>query len=343
MEYTMKKTIPFVIALFAICGIAAYVPWNYDISKLGSSAPSPGDSILFWDASNNAYNRTNLADLITTGGAAYVNGGNDFGSNASIGLNDGNYLDFETNGVARVSLGGGGRFHNRTLTDFVFAPTDTALLMSGSNGWLMSTGFARLVSNGIISFQANGSTGALAMNMPDNVATGLQVAINGGGNALTVATTDGSELVTLGSATMPCALYGTATNNSASAGQVGEYVSSLVSAGVTLSNNTTKNVDTLSLTAGDWDVEGNVNYIVSAGTVTATSAGITSTSATIPSDGTEVYDGNMSTLTSFNNSVTLPRKRISVTSTTNVYLVARMSFSAGSVTVTGSISARRVR
>lgn len=138
---------------------------------------------------------------------------------------------------------------------------------------------------------------------------------------------------------------GTATNDNAPAGAVGEYASSLVASGsaVSLTTATTANVASISLTAGDWDVGGNVNFTETTSTVTARSAGLTSTSATVPTDGSEAFCGVQSTVTSETNSITLSRKRFSLSGTTTVYLVARATFSAGTCAGFGQITARRAR
>ncbi|WP_413568582.1 tail fiber domain-containing protein [Bdellovibrio sp. HCB117] len=50
------------------------------------------------------------SDLPTTGAdGAYINGGNSFGANATLGVNDAFGLDIETNNVARVSIGSTGK------------------------------------------------------------------------------------------------------------------------------------------------------------------------------------------------------------------------------------------
>lgn len=138
---------------------------------------------------------------------------------------------------------------------------------------------------------------------------------------------------------------GTPINDSAAIGMVGEIISSAIVVGsaTSLTTATAKNVTSISLTAGDWDVEGNVNFTETTATASARSAGITSTSATVPVDGTESYCGVQSTITSELNSITLPRKRVSLAATTTIYLVGKATFSAGTVSGFGSISARRVR
>lgn len=145
--------------------------------------------------------------------------------------------------------------------------------------------------------------------------------------------------------TVSAGIKGTATNDSATAGNVGQVSTSTVTiaSGTSLTTATAANIRTLSLTAGDWMVSGNVNFGATTATVTGTSAGISSTSATLPTDGTEVYSGVQVTVVSETDSVTLPAKEISLASTTTIYLVGKSTFSAGSVKAGGSITAVRIR
>lgn len=140
-------------------------------------------------------------------------------------------------------------------------------------------------------------------------------------------------------------LAGTTTNDNTSAGNVGEYVSALLAVGsaTTFTTATAMNIMTISLTAGDWDVQANLNFNETTSTVTFRTAGITSTSATIPTDGSECNNGVQSTVTSEKNTITIPTKRFSLSSTTTVYLVGSANFSAGSCTGYGGLTARRVR
>lgn len=130
----------------------------------------------------------------------------------------------------------------------------------------------------------------------------------------------------------------------AGAGVLGETISSAIASGsaTSLTTATAKNITSLSLTAGDWDVSGNVNFVGSTATASLLQGGISATSATVPTDGTEVFSG-LTALGSGTDSVTLPRKQINVAATTTVYLVGKSTFSAGSVTAYGSMSARRIR
>lgn len=151
---------------------------------------------------------------------------------------------------------------------------------------------------------------------------------------------DGSSITNL-----PSSEVGVTDASNATAGNVGQTITNAIPSGsaTALTTATAKNVTSISLTAGDWDVSGNVNFSAATATVTGTSGGITTTSATMPTDGTEVFSGVQVTLLSETDSVTISRKQINVSSTTTVYLVGKSTFSAGSVSAFGSITARRVR
>lgn len=140
-------------------------------------------------------------------------------------------------------------------------------------------------------------------------------------------------------------ILGTNTTNSANSGVVGEIISAILPVGtpVSMTTATPINIRSVSLTAGDWDVQGQINFTETTSTVTARSAGISSTTGTLPTDGSEAYCGVQSTLTSELNSITLSRKRISLGTTTTIFLVGSATFSAGTCGGFGVLTARRVR
>jgi len=143
----------------------------------------------------------------------------------------------------------------------------------------------------------------------------------------------------------PLQILGAVNASTAAAGMLGEVFSSAVASGsaVVLATATTTNVTSISLTAGDWDVSGNINIAGSTATYTQGVGGTSTTSVTLPTDGTEVYSGAQFTLLSVTDGLTVPRKVVNVSSTTTVYLVAKATFSAGTMTAFGSITARRIR
>lgn len=147
-------------------------------------------------------------------------------------------------------------------------------------------------------------------------------------------------------------IVGTTTNNNADAGKVGELIESviLVGSAVALTTATTANVTSISLTAGDWDVWGVVNYALAASTVMAGCTGcISNTSATnltVPGFGSyfqyNLRAGNE--LVGATN-LTLPygSSRISLSATTTIYLTARANFTTSTMTAFGGLYARRRR
>lgn len=140
---------------------------------------------------------------------------------------------------------------------------------------------------------------------------------------------------------------GTRTNDTPTPGIIGEFATSSIAAGspISLSNNSPANVTSIVIQPGDYDAQGNVNFSAASATVTGASAGLSTSSATIPTDGTECYSGVVGAIITEINTVTVPRKRFTVAagSTSTVYLTAKSSFSAGSVGVFGTLTINRRR
>jgi hypothetical protein len=137
-------------------------------------------------------------------------------------------------------------------------------------------------------------------------------------------------------------IVGTTTNNSAQAGSVGEYVTGTAS-GVGLTSLSTSNVVTLSLTAGDWDVSGVIEFSAAATTTISNIAGgVSTTSATIGPLGTafQLQSGLSTGTTQF---FVTPVVRVSFSTTSNAFLVASAQFGVSTMTASGFIRARRVR
>lgn len=154
----------------------------------------------------------------------------------------------------------------------------------------------------------------------------------------TVAVT--SDLLTIPSGDIVCST----TNDSAAAGDLGEYIESVVLAAsaVSLTTSVAANVTSISLTAGDWDVFGYVSLNVGATTsFTVEACGSNTTSATLGSDIT--LHRHAAFVPQSNYSFSIPTRRISIASTTTVYLVAFATFTVSTCGAYGRISARRVR
>jgi hypothetical protein len=139
---------------------------------------------------------------------------------------------------------------------------------------------------------------------------------------------------------------GTATNDSAATGYIGEYVSSTIAqaSAVSLTTATTASVTSISLTAGDWDIEGNVAFIPQATTVRTRAIGCIFNSVGLPTSdkystvnyGTADASANIFTVRPVST-------RYSLSATTTIYLTTYADFSAGTLSAFGFIAARRVR
>ncbi|PXX41084.1 hypothetical protein NA66_1001694 [Burkholderia pyrrocinia] len=139
-------------------------------------------------------------------------------------------------------------------------------------------------------------------------------------------------------------IVGTATNDNANAGSIGEFLSStiLVGSAVSLTNGVNANVTSLSLTAGDWDVWGSVSFNPGGTTVTNYVYGwistVSATNPTPPQSGMTTVSTSGAAF-----SLAIPPQRFSIASTTTVYLEAQSGFSTSTQAAYGFIFARRRR
>lgn len=153
-----------------------------------------------------------------------------------------------------------------------------------------------------------------------------------------------------GSGTAGCPVQGTTAGGNATAGYVGEYIVSNIASGsaVSLTTNTYAQITSISLTAGDWDVEAQIVF------VTATTTSVRELRGGMNTSSTSIQT-NFDSLGVFINpcpvfvpgAVTFafgcPRGRQSLSSTTPLYLVVRAIFTVSTMTSYGYISARRIR
>lgn len=140
-------------------------------------------------------------------------------------------------------------------------------------------------------------------------------------------------------------IIGTTTNDSAAAGSVGEFISSVVAvaSATALVTATAKDVTSIALSTGDWDVWGNVGFNYSASG--QSSFGWTSaTSATAP-DGS-LYAAIRTGLGSTQASgigFAVPMRRYSLAAPAVIYLSVSAVFASGTASSYGGIYARRRR
>jgi len=151
----------------------------------------------------------------------------------------------------------------------------------------------------------------------------------------------------------PLVLTGVTDGSNATAGTVGEYISSTVAVGSAVSLSTAtgaftgKTITSISLTAGDWDIFGSVginnasttNFIAAAG-------GISTTSDTLSSSyeqETRFSYGSSGLVLNNVISFVVPTLRVSISSTTTYYLIGYAQFTVSTATAFGQIMARRRR
>jgi hypothetical protein len=142
----------------------------------------------------------------------------------------------------------------------------------------------------------------------------------------------------------PSGIVGVTNGSDAAAGIVGEYLSVAQATPVPMTSGVVTNICTLSLTAGDWDAQGDFGGLVSpsdSGVFMA--AGLSTTSATFPVTAVSAFSEGLYDFSSGGafTGISGLRVRFSLSGTTTIYLVARINDTGASGV--GQIQARRVR
>ena len=218
------------------------------------------------------------------------------------------------------------------------------------------TAVASAGSTDIALYSASTTSNSVTINAYDSVLSGADNDVfNMGSNVVNLfnctlvnGTTTGT--IAYGGTQILKGIAGTTTNNNAATGVVGEYLASTVNnTTVSLTTNTAANVTSLSLTAGDWDVQGNLHLSTGAttnmlywySTISTTSGSLATGSVAAsnvasPTAAGTVFGENSFTLLS-------PVVRISLSATTTVYLVTQAGFTISTLTAGGTLRARRIR
>lgn len=182
------------------------------------------------------------------------------------------------------------------------------------------------------------------------VATTAQLYGGSGGAGTAAVVTIGDSLQLSGEVleVIPGQIVGTATNDNAAAGNVGEFLSNSMG-GTALSIGVTVNAATISLTAGDWDIWGVGAFNAAATTkVNVCALGISPNTAAFSTFETYVElnfgdTGVVSAGSAVTQKLTTPVVRISLAATTTIFLVAESNFTVSTQTVDGAVMARRRR
>lgn len=211
------------------------------------------------------------------------------------------------------------------------------LLLAGTN----SSDYSMIVGNAANSVDYLIITGAGKMTSKNNTLD------DGSGSA-----TFASNVNVSGTITPTNGILGTTAGGNATAGDYGEYISCNPGSNVSVVSATGGyiNICSMSLTAGDWDVQANVTFQPGSATnATSYYAGISTLSG-----GIDAVNGTAGGFTSFSGSLTnsfaywfpISRRRLNVSSTTTIYLIGATVCSSvtGATWNAGSfMNARRVR
>ncbi len=138
---------------------------------------------------------------------------------------------------------------------------------------------------------------------------------------------------------------GSTTNDNAIAGNIGEYISSIIpsTTPIAIASAATTNLTSINISAGDWDIKANLGVIPSSaiqvfiGNISSASAafGDLTFASVLQSSGINSFQsgGRMS--------FPLSTRRISVAASTTFYAIAQITGSSGAIY--GFLDARRVR
>jgi hypothetical protein len=143
-------------------------------------------------------------------------------------------------------------------------------------------------------------------------------------------------------------IVGTTTNDNVTAGDVGEYISSsiLLGSAVSLVSSTAKTITSISLTAGDWDISASfITNPAASTTSTSVGMGISTVTNTFGTVGAENNFAEVNGTFGANviQALSNGRMRLSLSTTTTVYLIGYATFAVSTMSGYGFIGARRVR
>lgn len=194
--------------------------------------------------------------------------------------------------------------------------------------------------------------GSSAMTWSSGLVTSLTGDVTGTASGASIATTAAAtqaNIVTLSKST-GVAVHGSNTNDAASAGYVGELINANVarSSFISLSANTAANITSISLTAGDWDIRG-AGGVRTQNTMTQINVALNTTSASLGTGDSYANFGSglgvmvntgIAILAANDYTLALPTSRVSLSSTTTIYLVMQTDTAQHAY---GYVEARRVR
>jgi hypothetical protein len=261
--------------------------------------------------------------------------------------------------AANLTASNGGIFYSTASAGAILAGTATAqqLLMSGSSTtpqWSTTTYPTTNAINTLLYASSANVMAALATANSSVLVTSsggvpswsttLPSGLSATNLTLVTPTLGGASATSL-TFSSTTGIVGTTTNNNAASGSVGEFISSVIASGsaVTATSNAASDLTSISLTAGDWDVWGNISLVTLGTTPVGLQVWTSTSSATAPDKS--LYNGFQTLTTSLvaGTGFSVPYHRYSFASTTTVYISAFLTNSSGNGSICGGIYARRVR
>ena len=352
----MKKLL-FLVGLFwSVASSAQFVPGQLLTaaelnSAFANTAPAPGITCL---GASSALNYTSNTFSCNAAINAVTLGGATFSAPGPIGSVSTSSGAFSSVSTPSATIGGGSI---NATTVGATSPSTGAFTTLSASSTVSGAGFTTLLSPYLLSATASSTyapiasptfTGipaaptAAATTNTTQLATTAMVnsAITGNNLAGSFTTLAASSTI---NPSQIAGIVGTTTNNNANAGSVGEFPTPANLTGVSLSTGVAANVSSISLTAGDWEVSGSIQFVPAATTtVQVITGGVTSSSATLPTSAALTLI--QSTLaTGALEIIPVPVQRFSLASTTTVYIVAQATFGVSTMTAGGFLHVRRVR
>lgn len=182
----------------------------------------------------------------------------------------------------------------------------------------------------------NGSSTSLTFTTPN---VRVQLVPLSGNNWIATSWIDGAGINT-----------GTNTNDNACAGCVGEVIQSTATSAPLLSTTVPATVQSTTITAGDWDCRGSVNYVSSGGATTVFTVWTSSTAppaipnvSAVNNNQPSVQSIQTASIISPAWALTAGTMRYSVAAATSVFLAAAATFSTGTPSASGILQCRRAR
>lgn len=248
-----------------------------------------------------------------------------------------------------------GTTHTTTISATAPASSITLTIpdTGGAASFVMTAGTQTIA--GATTFSATLTMSSATIAMGGNKITGL-AAGTASGDALRYEQLFGTNGITLNgnlafTTTSTQGIVGTIAVDNAAVGNVGEYVVSIVPQGSAISAGTSgqfKNITSITLSAGDWDVCGNGMVTLAASAVFTNENRV---SISLNSGNTTTSDVNGYNIIDFDPPISnltdsgacIPLYRVSINTSTVVYLKLATNYTSGPPIIYGTISARRRR